>query len=156
NGKHPLLGRVLANRIWLHHFGRGIVDTPGEFGVLGSRPTHPELLDWLADELVRQGWSLKRMHKLVMASSAYRQSSLRTDPVAASMDTDGSLYSRYNVRRLEAEIVRDRILATSGRLDRTQFGPAVDVIEDFAGQVHIGNDSARRSVYVQVRRSKPV
>ena len=155
NGQHPLFGRVLANRIWLHHFGRGIVDTPGEFGVLGMRPSHPELLDWLASELVNQGWSLKRMHKLLMTSSVYRQSSDRSAE-AAAIDTDGALYSRYSVKRLEAEIVRDRVLATCGRLDRTQFGPSVEVTEDFAGQVHVKDDSARRSVYVQVRRSRPV
>ena len=156
NGKHPLVGRVLANRIWLHHFGRGIVDTPGEFGILGSRPTHPELLDWLADELVRQGWSLKRMHKLIMSSSVYRQSSRRIDERATALDTDGALYSRFSVRRLEAEIVRDRMLATCGRIDTTQFGPSVEVVEDFAGQVHVKDDSPRRSVYIQSRRSKPV
>ncbi len=156
NGQHPLLGRVLANRIWLNHFGKGIVDTPGEFGVLGSRPTHPELLDWLADELVRQGWSLKRLHKLIMTSSVYRQSSRRIDQTAASIDSDGALYSRFSVRRLDAEIVRDRMLATNGRLDKTQFGPPVEIVEDFAGQVHVKADSARRSVYIQSRRSKPV
>ena len=156
NGQHPLLGRVLANRVWLQHFGRGIVDTPGEFGILGSRPTHPELLDWLGDELVRQGWSLKRMHKLLMTSSVYRQASQRLDPQASSIDTDGALYSRYSVRRMEAEIIRDRMLATCGRLDKTQFGPAVEVIEDFAGQIHVKDDSARRSVYIQARRTKPV
>ena len=91
NGQHPLLGRVLANRIWLHHFGRGIVETPSDFGVLGTRPTHPELLDWLADELVRQNWSLKRMHKVLMTSSTYRQSSRRLDPKASAIDTDGAL-----------------------------------------------------------------
>lgn len=156
DGKHPLLGRVLANRIWLHHFGRGIVDTPGDFGILGTRPSHPELLDWLAEELVQQGWSLKRMHKLIMLSAAYRQSSQRNDPKATMLDTDGALYSRFSVRRIEAEIVRDRMLSASGRLDATQFGPAVDVNEDFAGQVHVSGDSPRRSVYIQVRRSKPV
>lgn len=156
NGQHPLVGRVLANRIWLHHFGRGIVDTPGEFGILGSQPTHPELLDWLADELVRQGWSLKRMHKLIMSSSVYRQSSRRIDERATLLDTDGALYSRFSVRRLEAELVRDRMLATCGRIDKTQFGPSIEVIEDFAGQVHVKDDSPRRSVYIQSRRSKPV
>ena len=156
NGQHPLVGRVLMNRIWLHHFGKGIVDTPSEFGVLGSRPTHPELLDWLADELVRQGWSLKRMHKLIMTSSVYRQSSRRIDATASNIDSDGALYSRFSIRRLEAEIVRDRMLATNGRLDKNQFGPPIEVVEDFAGQVHVKDDSARRSVYIQSRRSKPV
>jgi hypothetical protein len=151
SGSHPLLGRVLANRIWLHHFGRGIVDTPGDFGILGQRPTHPELLDWLAGELPRQGWSLKRMHKLVMTSTAYRQSS-RRDPVNDSVD----LYGRYPVRRLEAEAVRDRILATAGRLDRAPFGPPVAVAEDAVGQVIVPDDRPRRSVYLQVRRSQPV
>ena len=131
NGQHPLLGRVLTNRIWLHHFGRGIVDTPGEFGALGSRPTHPELLDWLADELVRQGFSLKRMHKLLMTSSVYRQSSRRIDVNSVAIDTDGALYSRFSVRRMEAEIVRDRMLSTCGRLDRTQFGPPVEIVGGF-------------------------
>jgi hypothetical protein len=156
NGQHPLLGRVLMNRVWLHHFGRGIVDTPSEFGVLGTRPTHPELLDWLADELVRQGWSLKRMHKLLMSSSVYRQSSRRNDERASMLDTDGALYSRFSVRRLEAETIRDRMLAACGRLDKTQFGPPVEVVEDFAGQVHVKDDSPRRSVYIQTRRSKPM
>jgi hypothetical protein len=155
SGDHPLFGRVMVNRIWLNHFGRGIVDTPGEFGLLGTRPTHPELLDWLADELKRQGFSLKRMHKLLMTSSVYRQSSQRV-PANVALDMDGALYSRFSVRRLEAEIVRDRMLATAGRLDRTLFGPSVAVTEDFAGQVHVKDDSARRSIYVQVRRSKPV
>src|SRR5205807_618861 len=82
SGKHPLVGRVLANRIWLHHFGRGLVETPGDFGVLGMRPTHPELLDWLADEFVRQGWSLKRMHRLIMTSAVYRQSSVAVGQVS--------------------------------------------------------------------------
>ncbi len=160
DGRHPLFGRVMMNRVWLHHFGRGIVDTPGEFGLLGTRPTHPELLDWLADELVRQDWSLKRMHKLLMTSSVYRQSSRRPDPettpIGATIDSDGALYSRFGVRRLDAETVRDRMLTACGRLDRTQFGPPVEVVEDFAGQVHVKDDSARRSVYVQARRSKPV
>src|SRR5262249_62425502 len=73
SGRHPLTGRVLVNRLWLHHFGRGLVETPGDFGVLGTRPTHPELLDWLAGEFVRQGWSLKRIHRLIMTSATYSQ-----------------------------------------------------------------------------------
>jgi hypothetical protein len=151
DGSHPLLGRVLANRIWLHHFGRGIVDTPGDFGILGQRPTHPELLDWLALELPRQGWSLKRMHKLVMTSTAYRQSSQR---IGANDSVE--LYGRYPVRRLEAEAVRDRILSTAGRLDPKQFGPPVAVTEDSVGQVVTPDDRPRRSIYLQVRRTKPV
>ncbi len=123
SGRHPLVGRVLANRIWLHHFGRGLVETPGDFGVLGQPPTHPELLDWLADELVRQGWSLKQMHRLIMTSTVYRQSS-RRDPAHDAIDSENALYARYPVRRLDAESLRDRILAVSGRLDPTPVRPA--------------------------------
>ena len=155
SGQHPLVGRVLANRIWLHHFGRGIVDTPGDFGVLGVRPTHPELLDWLADELVRQGWSLKKMHKLIMLSTAYRQSSIRSER-ALAVDSENRLLSHFPLQRLDAEVIRDRLLLAAGRLDRTQFGPPVPVTEDFVGQVLPENNSARRSIYLQVRRSKPV
>jgi hypothetical protein len=155
SGTHPLLGRVLANRIWLHHFGRGIVETPGDFGMLGMRPTHPELLDWLATELVRQNWSLKRLHRLIMTSTVYRQSS-RRDPAQQSVDSANALYGRYPLRRLEAEALRDSILAVSGRLDRTAFGPPVPVVEDFVGQVSVADEKPRRSVYLQVRRSKPV
>jgi hypothetical protein len=155
SGRHPLLGRVLANRIWLHHFGRGIVDSPGEFGVLGTRPSHPELLDWLASELAAQGWSLKRMHKLIMTSTAYRQASRRT-PESLTADVDNRLLSHFPLSRLDAESIRDRLLVAAGRLDRAQFGPAVGVEEDFVGQVVPTGDSPRRSIYLQVRRTKPV
>ena len=155
DGTHPLFGRVMANRIWLHHFGRGIVDTPGEFGKLGQPPTHPELLDWLAAELPARGWSLKRFHKLVMSSTTYRQSS-RRDPAKDEVDRGNGLYGRFPVRRLEAEAVRDRILAAAGRLDTTPFGPPVAAVEDPAGQVGTPDDRPRRSVYLQARRSKLV
>ena len=154
-GDHPLVGRTLANRIWLHHFGRGLVDTPGDFGILGTRPTHPELLDWLADELVRQGWSLKRMHKLIMTSAVYRQSS-RADAAGTTADSSNTLYSHFSMRRLEAEEVRDNILSVCGRLDDSLYGPPVPVAEDAVGQIVAGADSARRSLYLQVRRTKPV
>ena len=155
NGSHPLVGRVLANRIWLHHFGRGIVDTPGEFGILGTRPTHPELLDWLAVELGAGPRSFKRTHRAVMSSAIYRQSSRRASD-AAMKDADGAFYSRFPVRRLEAEIVRDRALAVSSRLNDALFGSPIEVMEDFAGQVHVKDDSPRRSLYIQSRRTKPV
>lgn len=155
SGRHPLLGRVLVNRIWLHHFGRGIVDTPGDFGLLGQRPTHPELLDWLASELVRQGWSMKRLHKIILCSTVYRQSS-RRDPAKDAVDSANALYGRYALRRLEAETLRDRMLATSGQLDRSMLGPPVAVASDTVGQVISPDDKPRRSIYVQVRRSKPV
>ena len=133
-GDHPLVGRVVANRIWLHHFGRGLVDTPGDFGVLGTRPTHPELLDWLADRLARQGWSLKRMHKLIMMSAVYRQSS-RANAASSAADSSNSLYSHFPLRRLEAEEIRDVILHLSGRLDEALYGPPVPVAEDTVGHI---------------------
>ncbi|QDV38433.1 PSD1 and planctomycete cytochrome C domain-containing protein [Tautonia plasticadhaerens] len=155
SGRHPMVGRVLANRIWLHHFGRGLVNTPGDFGVLGERPTNPELLDWLAEELVRRGWSLKAMHRLIMTSTAYRQSSLR-NPSHDAVDASNALLGRYPVLRIDAEALRDRILAASGRLDPTPFGPPVPVSEDAVGQAVPDGDSPRRSIYLQTRRSRPV
>ncbi len=164
---NPLTARVIANRIWLHHFGRGLVNTPAEFGAVGEPPTHPELLDWLARELVSGGWKLKRLHKLIMTSTAYRQSSVRTMETAQA-DPDDRLYARMPLRRLEAEAVRDRILATSGALNPKMFGPPVPVKEDSVGQIVVGPDvpegnepprgheAFRRSVYVQVRRSQPL
>jgi hypothetical protein len=154
-GDHPLIGRVLVNRIWLHHFGRGLVDTPGDFGVLGTRPTHPELLDWLADELVHLGWSQKRFHKLIMTSSVYRQTSQRSQRDSAA-DSSNTLYSHYPLRRLEAEEIRDVILQLSGRLDETLYGTPVPVAEDAVGHILPDKDSARRSLYLQARRTKPV
>ncbi len=155
NGRHPLVGRVLVNRVWLNHFGRGLVDTPGDFGKLGVKPTHPELLDWLADELVRGKWSLKHLHRQIMLSTTYRQASAG-DAKKRAVDTDGSLYSRFPVRRLDAETLRDRILVAAGRLDRAQFGPPVPLVEDAVGQVAAKDDVPRRSVYLQVRRTKPI
>lgn len=155
NGQHPLLGRVLVNRVWLHHFGRGIVPTPADFGTAGQPPTHPQLLDWLADEFVAGGWSLKRLHKLIMTSTVYRQSSL-ADPHKQEIDDSNYYYWRKPVIRLDAEVIRDGILATAGTLNPQMYGPAVPVKEDFVGQIVVGGDAARRSVYVQHRRSQPV
>lgn len=168
---HPLLSRVLANRIWMHHFGRGIVNTPGDFGFLGERPTHPELLDWLADQLIKQGWSLKRMHRLMMLSTAYQQSTSRTAETDA-VDADNRYLSRMTVRRLDAETLRDSILVVNGTLNVRRFGPPVPVMADRVGQFVIGienlnagrpgavldmkGEDLRRSVFVQVRRSRPL
>jgi len=154
SGKHPLTGRVLVNRVWMHHFGRGIVESAGDFGTLGLRPSHPELLDWLADEWVKQGWSLKRLHKLIVSSTVYRQSSARNAAQDQS-DADNRLLGHFPLQRLEAECVRDRMLAINGCLDRAMFGPSVPVDEDAVGQVVPKGESARRSIYIQVRRSKP-
>lgn len=157
-GQHPLLGRVLVNRIWLNHFGRGIVGTPGDFGILGERPSHPELLDWLATEWQRDDWSLKRLHRVVLNSTTFRQSSRRSASGNAgdSVDSGNQLLWHSPVRRLDAEILRDRVLATSGQLSTQMFGPAVPVKEDDVGQIVVGGDETRRSVYLQVRRSKPI
>lgn len=167
SGQHPLTARVLVNRIWMHHFGRGIVGTPGDFGSQGERPTHPELLDWLADRFVRNGWSLKTFHRLLMMSTVYRQSSKRTESLNA-VDPDNRLLGRMNLRRLDAEQIRDAVLAVSGNLNPTLYGPPLPVTADGVGQVVIGtpkNDRAgrvipltgnaayRRSVYVQARRT---
>jgi hypothetical protein len=155
SGKHPLVGRVLANRVWLNHFGRGLIETPADLGALGGRPTHPELLDWLADELVSQGWSLKRLHELIMTSTVYRQSS-RRDPANDTVDSENALLARFPLRRVDAESLRDRVLQVAGRLDRTLFGPSVPVVENSVGLVDPANESGRRSLYVQVLRTKPV
>lgn len=155
SGEHPLVARVLVNRVWLHHFGRGLVATPGDFGVLGQKPSHPELLDWLASEFVAQDWSLKRLHRLILTSTVYRQSSTAL-PEQLERDPDNTLYSRRPVQRLDAEVVRDRILSAAGTLSDRMYGPAVGVEPDAAGQVVVSGDEARRSVYVQVKRTQPL
>ncbi|MDA1052319.1 MAG: PSD1 and planctomycete cytochrome C domain-containing protein [Planctomycetota bacterium] len=170
-GEHPLTARVIVNRIWLNHFGRGLVSTPGDFGALGVEPTHPELLDWLASEFVASGWSIKELHRLIMTSTTYRQASLRHDEGNA-IDTDNLLYWRMPVRRLEAEILRDTALAVSGELNNKAFGAAVPVMADRVGQFVIGKENLdagrpgevlpmngedlRRSVYIESRRSRPL
>ena len=118
DGTHPLTGRVLVNRFWLHHFGRGLVDTPGDFGKLGEMPSHPELLDWLANDFMRNGWRLKRLHRLIMTSQAYRQTSRRVTKLDEH-DPDNRLLGRMSVRRLEAETLRDSILFVSGQWNPT-------------------------------------
>ncbi|MES2737829.1 MAG: PSD1 and planctomycete cytochrome C domain-containing protein [Verrucomicrobiota bacterium] len=162
NGKHPLLARVLVNRFWLHHFGRGLVNTPGDFGTQGEKPTHPELLDWLAAEFMESGWSLKHLHRLLMTSATYRQSSAKR-PDAERVDAANALYGRMNVRRLEAETLRDAILATTTRLNPSAHGAPVPVYEDANAQVVVGLEKPtteglefRRSIYVTQRRSTPV
>ncbi|MFO0950257.1 MAG: PSD1 and planctomycete cytochrome C domain-containing protein [Isosphaeraceae bacterium] len=119
---NPLTARVAVNRLWQHHFGQGVVGTPSDFGFNGTRPTHPELLDWLASELVDQGWRLRPIHRLIVTSDAYRRSS-RPDPAAQKVDADNRWLWRFSPRRLEAEEVRDATLAVSGRLVETPGGP---------------------------------
>jgi len=173
DGQHPLTARVLVNRVWHHHFGRGIVGSLGDFGHLGDRPTHPELLDWLASEFAAKGWSLKALHRLILTSAAYRQTSTR-DAQKDRLDPDNLLLGRMNSRRLEAETIRDAMLVVSGKYHAKMFGAPVPVMPDDDGQIVLGvdtNDTAgrptgkfvplqgeefRRSLYVQMRRSKPL
>ncbi|PHX94851.1 MAG: hypothetical protein CK546_05615 [Pedosphaera sp.] len=177
DGTHPLTTRVLVNRVWLHHFGRGIVASPSDFGTLGERPTHPELLDWLASEFVAQGWSLKKLHRVIMTSAAYRQASQISNAEfhnSNSKDPDNKLLWRYALRRLDAEQLRDAQLTVSGKLNPKAGGAPVPIMTDETGQVVVGvntDDTAgrpsgkfvglngeefRRSLYVQMRRSKPL
>ncbi len=155
SGEHPLVARVLVNRVWLHHFGQAIVATPSEFGKLGTSPTHPELLDWLADEFMRGGWDLKQLHRLMLTSTAWRQSSVR-DPEKVAIDAENKFYWRKSIQRLDAEVLRDRMLVSSGTLERQLFGKSVAIKEDDTGQVVVDGQQKRRSVYVRVRRSQPV
>jgi hypothetical protein len=122
DGKSPRTGRVLVNRLWQQYFGLGLVETDNDFGTQGTKPSHPELLDWLADELVRQNWSLKSIHRLIVTSSTYRQSS-KVRPELAIVDPRNLLLARQNRLRLDAEVVRDVALATSGLLVTTVGGP---------------------------------
>jgi hypothetical protein len=166
--ENPLTARVMANRIWLHHFGAGLVKTPNDFGTRGSLPTHPELLDWLAAELVapeRVGgleagapWSLKHLHKLILLSETYRQASVGRAE-AAAVDPNNDLLWRFNRRRLSAEELRDTILAASGRLDRAPgaahpFPP--ESSWGFSQHVPFSTfyDSEKRSVYLVVLRNR--
>lgn len=173
DGHHPLVARVLVNRFWMHHFGRGLVATPANFGVLGQPPSHPALLDWLADDFMVGGWKLKRLQRMIVTSTAYRQASQHRADLDA-IDPENRLLGRMSIRRLEAETLRDALLASSGRLSAKMFGPPVPVTPDDVGQivvgvdtrdsagrptgkvVELGEDEFRRSIYVQVQRSKPL
>jgi hypothetical protein len=141
--RNPLTARVYVNRLWQHHFGRGLVATSSDFGLKGAPPTHPELLDWLADEFVRSGWSTKHIHRLIVTSATYRQSS-RPHAGNARIDPENILWWRWSPRRLEAETIRDTMLAVSGELD-CRAGGAGD--QD-------GKNSRRRSLYLFQRRGQ--
>lgn len=141
DGTHPTVARVFVNRVWLHHFGEGLVSTPGDFGLNGDAPSHPELLDWLAVDFVEQGWSIKRLHKQMLLSRTYQQASMLTDSDAIELDRDNRLLSRAPLRRLEAESLRDAILQVSGQLSLTMGGPSVPVTEDGEGKAVIGTQN---------------
>ncbi len=157
---NPLTARVIVNRLWQGHFGRGIVATASDFGTQGSTPTHPELLDWLATELVDRGWSLKAIHRLMVTSATYRQSSL-ADPRTIEADPDNLLFSRMTRKRLEGEAVRDAMLASSGEINLAVGGPSV--FPDLPAGVEAKNggwprskaasERNRRSLYVFARRN---
>jgi hypothetical protein len=149
---HPLAARVIVNRFWQHHFGKGIVDTPGNFGATGSRPSHPELLDWLAENFKHDGWSAKRFHKLVMMSTVYRQVSKRT---SGSADSENRLLGRMNLRRLDAESLRDSVITVSGRANLSVGGPPVMLKVTPTGLQTVTSQD-RRSIYLLARRSNPV
>ncbi|GIW94453.1 MAG: hypothetical protein KatS3mg110_2494 [Pirellulaceae bacterium] len=161
---NPLTARVMVNRIWQYHFGRGLVRSANNFGFAGDRPTHPELLDWLADEFVRSGWRMKHMHRLIMLSSAYQMSS-QADPEALAKDPNNDWFWRFDMRRLTAEEIRDSILAVNGTLNLSRVGgPSIYPIippEVLHGQSRPGSgwgnsppsERSRRSVYIHVKRS---
>ena len=158
--ENPLTARVMANRVWHYHFGQGIVRTPSDFGLMGERPTHPDLLDWLAGEFVRSGWSLKHLHRLIMNSATYRQASHFRE-AASEADPLNQLLWRFPPGRLEGEVIRDSMLAVSGRLNRRVGGPSVyPALPRGAANPRGGWDvpeqthaQDRRSVYVFVRRN---
>ncbi|MFO1460076.1 MAG: DUF1549 and DUF1553 domain-containing protein [Verrucomicrobiota bacterium] len=140
NGAGALLARVIVNRLWQHHFGRGLVTTPNDFGAQGARPSHPELLDWLAGELIRSGWRLKPIHQLILTSATYRQS---IRPLADATDPGNAHFSQWVPRRLEAESIRDSLLFISGGLDSSMHGPGTR-----------DPSNRRRSIYFTVKRSE--
>ena len=154
DGTHPLTARVFVNRVWMHHFGRGLVSTPGDFGIAGEKPSHPELLDWLASDLVEHGWDQKRLHRMILLSKTYQQQSLRR-PELDQIDPENVLFGRANLRRLEAEAIRDALLHVSGQLDETLGGPASPVSADSEGKAVIGGNKNRRSTFVEVQRRLP-
>ncbi len=155
DSRHPLTARVMVNRLWHYHFGRGIVETPNDFGFNGARPTHPELLDWLSAEFVetKPAWSIKRMHKLIMMSATYRQDS-KYNERSAALDNDNTLLWRYTPKRLEGEIIRDAMLAMSGQLNKKFGGPSFRpfLVKNFNSDFYeikdmIGHEYDRRTIY---------
>lgn len=142
NGAGALLARVIVNRLWQHHFGTGLVPTANDFGKTGTPPSQPELLDWLAQQLIANGWKLKPLHKLILTSLAWQQSSARDEKKEAA-DPDNGLFMRFVPQRLEAEAIRDSMLAISGLLDDTMYGPGTR-----------DENSKRRSIYFNIKRSQ--
>ena len=164
SGDNPLTARVMINRLWHWHFGRGLVATPSDFGALSGGASHPELLDWLASQFVARKWSIKSMHRLMVNSSTYRQTSLRSDPGAEQTDPTNVLLWRFRRRRLDSEAIRDSVLAVSGRLNPEQFGlpifpPLPDEIDQTVKytqskwNTQYGPEGRKRSIYVYQQRT---
>ena len=163
--ENPLSARVVVNRIWLGHFGQGLVDTPNDFGTGGSRPSHPKLLDWLAAELIRSGWSIKHVHRQILLSETYRQSSRQADSVpsrARKLDRDNRLLWRFPSRRLEGEAIRDSLLAVSGELNLEMGGPGFNFFRSRGGLTgfppvtKFSASQMRRMIYVHKIRMEKV
>ena len=168
---YPLTARVIVNRIWMHHFGRGLVRTPADFGVLGSEPSHPQLLDWLAAEFMESGWSIKHLHRLILTSQAWQQTPRDSD-VLDRVDPENALYAGAAIQRMDAEVVRDSMLQICGKLNLKAGGPPVPVMADRVGRFVVGQENLnagrpgkkiemngeefRRSIYIQARRSRPL
>jgi hypothetical protein len=153
--RNPLTSRVMVNRLWHHHFGQGIVDTPSDFGFAGGRPTHPELLDWLTQTFVDSGWKIKQMQRLIVTSATWKQASNVRNLRAQELDADNRLLWRANARRLDGEATRDAMLAVSGALNRKLGGPSFRDINVKLGNNHefteptgeFNNEVNRRTVY---------
>ena len=163
SAENPLTARVMVNRIWQYHFGRGIVRSTNDFGQLGTPPTHPELLDWLASEFIASGWRLKAMHKLIMTSNVYRMSA-QGNPKFIQQDANNDLFWRFDMRRLTAEEIRDTVLWITGKLNLKMEGPSVfpelpkEVLATSSRPRNVWGQSPpeeanRRSIYVKVKRS---
>lgn len=157
---NPLVARVMVNRVWQWHFGTGFVDTPSDFGMVGSRPTHPELLDWLAGEFIRSGWSLKQLHRRIVLSATYRQSS-RFDAAAAAKDSEARLLWRFPPRRLEAENIRDSVLAVCGQLNTEMYGRGFNLFHQRGGLAGFTpvevfeRENSKRMIYAHKVRREP-
>ncbi|MEZ6071147.1 MAG: DUF1553 domain-containing protein [Pirellulales bacterium] len=159
--ENPLTARVIVNRVWQQHFGHGLVDTPSDFGMNGARPTHPQLLDWLAQQFVADGWSMKRLHRRILLSQTFCQSN-QVDSQATVVDADNRLLGHFASRRLEAEAIRDCMLFVSGRLNLEMGGPGFDFFETRGGlsgfppKQSFGPDELRRMIYAHKIRMEPV
>jgi hypothetical protein len=160
---NPLTARVIVNRVWQFHFGEGLVRTPSDFGVMGEPPTHRDLLDWLADWFVQEGWSIKKLHRLILASNAYRMSK-KWNPEYGTKDPEDRLLWRFPYRRLDVEAIRDSMLAVSGRLNPKMFGPSTYLHmpkealashsdPDKVWKPFDEREASRRTVYALLKRS---